>query len=202
MRIRTNTGIVELTAEMVTKGMTFKATRRFVVTENEGDGTVWIFDMVTTSNVGWDRFCDRERPTFLGCDPTIATRADCERYGVHDDAAAHGFAKLRDGGALDLRRKAPVGSVCYDADGRRFIVYDGPIERFGTRNLDTAKVRWFMSDESPLNPGSVERQIRDGDYGLPLRLYRRAIDPSSKVTPVRKQKTLSIRLPDDDDIGW
>lgn len=132
MRIRTNTGIVELTAEMVTKGMVFapKNPRDYIM----GEGRVFVVGTRDVANGIWRDARNDSLGTnvlgadrLLGCDPAIATRADCERYGVHGDAVAHGFAKLRDGGALDLRRKAPVGSVCYDADGRRFIVYDGPI---------------------------------------------------------------------------
>lgn len=136
MRVKTNAGEVELTPEMVTGGMVFESawaapgkppTGRFTITRSGDYGTVWFSTEVgTTCLVGWRGFCDRERPTFLGCDPTIASRIDCERFGVYGDALSHGFTKLRNGGALDLRRKAPVGSVFYE-DERRFIVSDGSI---------------------------------------------------------------------------
>lgn len=118
MKIKTNAGEVDLTHEMVMKGMVFESSwavpggrpiGQFTVTENCGDGTIWFLSKGgTTSLVGWRGFCDREQPTFLGCDPEIASRADCERFGVYGDAAAHGFAPPRDGGATDLRKARMV----------------------------------------------------------------------------------------------
>lgn len=56
---------------------------------------------------------------FVGCDPAHATRADCERFGIAPgvDAGAHGFARTRDGFAVDLRRQAPRGAVYTIATG-------------------------------------------------------------------------------------
>ena len=92
MKLRTNTGEVELTAEMVCLGMVFE--------------TSWWSAVVTVGVDGWtaEEIAKDPAALFLGCDPTIASRADCERFGVYGDAAAHGFARLRDGGAVDLRR--------------------------------------------------------------------------------------------------
>jgi hypothetical protein len=118
MKIKTNAGEVDLTHEVVTKGMVLESTwaapgepptGRFTIVRRGNCGTVWFFrDVGTTSLVEWRGFCDREQPTFLGCDPEIASRADCERFGVYGDAAAHGFAPLRDGGATDLRKARMV----------------------------------------------------------------------------------------------
>lgn len=111
MKIQTNAGEVELTAEMVCRGMVFQSHGRepFAVTNpvtlagfepaewwetTESGGSPWRRRLIGAINRGELRF--------LGCDPTIASRADCERYGVHGDAAAHGFAKIPAGGAIDL----------------------------------------------------------------------------------------------------
>jgi hypothetical protein len=81
---------------------------------------------------------------FLGCDPTIATRADCERYGVHGDAAAHGFAKLRDGGAVDLAELNHVPGMVFDSSermGGRFAT----IRDFGDDNwTSTSGTSWHL----------------------------------------------------------
>lgn len=112
MKIRTNEGEVELTAEMVCRGMVFRDRGCEVVF----DGRVDPYDFGYTGFSQW-RTALVQYASLLGCDPTIATRADCERFGVHGDAAAHGFAKLRDGGALDLRRHLPGWWVIQNANG-------------------------------------------------------------------------------------
>jgi hypothetical protein len=103
---------------------------------------------------------------FLGCDPTVAgradSRADCERYGVHGDAAAHGFARLRDGGAVDLQREMPVGSVI-DRFGARLVCKPPwrlvpPNERF--IGLDTRHAS--PEDVRRLCCGEVAYTYRDG----------------------------------------
>lgn len=106
MKIQTNEGEGELTAAMVTRGMVFSADDR-ANAMTIGDGS--------HDEEGQRRAvagCD----AFLGCDPTIASRADCERFGVHGDAAAHGFARLRDGGAVDLRR-GDIPGLCLSVRG-------------------------------------------------------------------------------------
>jgi hypothetical protein len=123
MKIQTNQGEVELTAEMVCRGMVFapKDPRDYAL----GEGRVFV---VGSRDEAYDVFWRDARngslgtnalnaDRLLGCDPTIASRADCERFGVHGDAAAHGFARLRDGGALDLRRHLPGGWVIQNASG-------------------------------------------------------------------------------------
>ncbi len=141
MRIRTNTGIVELTAEMVTKGMVLQGpvfrhtiARKIVPSRP---------DLIDTEGRAVMAF---EVPSmaFLGCDPTIATRADCERYGVHGDAAAHGFAKLRDGGAVDLAELNHVPGMVFDSSermgGRCVIIRD-----FGDGNwTSTRGTSWHL----------------------------------------------------------
>lgn len=108
MKIQTNEGEVELTAEMVCKGMVFR----------DRKGETLTVGARVTENIWADVHDARSHgvllrwPEFLGCDPAIASRADCERYGVHGDAAAHGFARLRGGGTVDMRRVAlPTGAV-------------------------------------------------------------------------------------------
>ena len=117
MKIQTNAGEVTLTAEMVCRGMVFapKDPRDYVM----GEGRVFVVGHRDEANGVWRDARDENLGTnvfgadrLLGCDPAIATRADCERYGVHGDAAAHGFARLRDGGAVDLLREGePRGSM-------------------------------------------------------------------------------------------
>lgn len=120
MKIQTNQGDVELTAEMVCRGMVFTAADYhlggglFVVGRRDDANNVWRDagdDGLGTNLLGARRF--------LGCDPTVASRADCERFGVHGDAAAHGFARLRDGGAVDLYRVPLAGLVTEDGVGQR-----------------------------------------------------------------------------------
>ena len=115
MKIQTNAGEQELTAEMVRKGMVFRWGRTtFTIADPDQD---WI--------TAEERVCGRDLPQradrFLGCDPAIASRADCERFGVHGDAAAHGFARLRDGGAVDLLRTLPRGATYRTESGTRFL---------------------------------------------------------------------------------
>lgn len=121
MKIQTNQGEVELTAEMVCRGMVFQSDNW--IQNHARDGVLTMLHDDPGNPGAWkatvdDLWCFPEHAQrFLGCDPTIATRADCERFGVHGDAAAHGFAKLRDGGALDLRRHLPGGWVIQNASG-------------------------------------------------------------------------------------
>lgn len=113
MRVSTSAGVVELTGEMVCRGMVFAPknprdyalgeTCVFVAGRRDDANDVWRDardDSLGTNPLGADRL--------LGCDPAFASRADCELYGVYGDAAAHGFAPLRDGGAVDLRKPKTV----------------------------------------------------------------------------------------------
>jgi hypothetical protein len=142
MKIQTNAGEVELTAEMVVRGMVFEG-RRFETTSGRftcGRKDKWgAWQDAYTSSVT----CPEDTACrFLGCDPTIATRADCERFGIAPgiDAGAHGFARLRGGGAVDLRRvPMPVAAVARAENGDERIVLTmtpeaerrlGPDERF------------------------------------------------------------------------
>lgn len=66
----------------------------------------------------------RDRRAFLGMDPAHATRADCERFGLAPgiDAAGHGFARTRDGFAVDMRREwLPPGAVILHQDGKTLV---------------------------------------------------------------------------------
>jgi hypothetical protein len=124
MKIQTNAGEVELTAEMVRKGMVFQADNWIHVDARDGVLTIVERD---PGSEAWsttvESWCfPQHAQRFLGCDPTIATRADCEVYGIVPgiDAGTHGFARLRAGGAVDLRReRLPVGSIVLDVLGAR-----------------------------------------------------------------------------------
>ena len=121
MKIQTNVGDVELTAAMVVRGMVFQdpaASKPNIFDDNPSvyrNGAEGMREVQEALAAGVRHGAIR----FLGCDPTIATRADCERFGVHGDAAAHGFARLRGGGAVDLRRVPPTGTVYTINGGRR-----------------------------------------------------------------------------------
>lgn len=67
----------------------------------------------------------------VGCDPSVADRADCERFGLAPgvDAGYFGFARTRDGFAVDLRRVGlPVGSIVLRASEteRRVVMSEAP----------------------------------------------------------------------------
>jgi hypothetical protein len=103
---------------------------------------------------------------FLGCHPGFAAREDCERFGIplrcqqHGvpdvpfDAGAYGFARTRDGFAVDLRKSSdhlPPGTVFAVPSGKRTVCGRGanaPLledERFVGLNARHAR------------PGDVER---------------------------------------------
>lgn len=165
MKVKTRDGEVELTPEMVCRGMVFRdAANKLFTTGGKRWDDVWycVFD-ATTFGVP-HRF-----PHFLGCDPTIATRADCERYGVHGDAAVHGFARARDGGALDLERDAPEGAVYEHVSG-------GARRVTGAAVPFTDKMRFVGLDARHASPDNVKRlccyepdtsERRDGFSALP-----------------------------------
>jgi hypothetical protein len=116
MKIQTNQGPIDydffVRAESVRRGMLFRVEGRDVVAECD------------------DHFGVPDGAAeFLGCHPALARREDCERFGIPEqceqfgevkpiDAAAHGFARSRDGGAVDLRRETPEGAV-FERDGKR-----------------------------------------------------------------------------------
>lgn len=118
MKVRTAKGEVDLSIpENIRKGMAFSAPQWFgsvhVCETPEGDG-VWRDPRgyVTDVCAGAERF--------LGCLPSLASRADCELFGIVGDALAHGFAKLRDGSAVDFRRVAmPPGAIVLGSQGQR-----------------------------------------------------------------------------------
>jgi hypothetical protein len=95
------------------------------------DGAPWIATL-HDEHLGWGNggvWCGSPGRdfAFLGCNPAHATRADCERFGLAPDvdAGAHGFARTRDGFAVDLRRVAPPGTVYRNAFGARYTKPEG-----------------------------------------------------------------------------
>ena len=119
MRVQTNAGEVELTAEMVRRGMVFEVGGQYPTRATvHAPVSAW---EATIGFVEYDvrRMLARPDCAFLGCDPTVAAREDCERFGIAPgiDVGAHGFARLRDGGAVDLRREGlPMGAVVLDTE--------------------------------------------------------------------------------------
>ena len=152
MKIKTNAGEVELTAEMVCRGMVLQSPAWRIPPAPDGVLTMKDprggGDWYTTDQV----YCNPivTEAVLLGCDPTIATRAACERFGVHGDAGAHGFARLRDGGAVDFRREElPNGSAVgfIGGTGRCYSVL---------RSL-TAEERFIGLDARHASPEDVRR---------------------------------------------
>ena len=133
---------MKITAEQVRRGMVFEwvgGGERLVCTVDGAER----FDDITRGPSWPCAIRDRGRGDvcmsgiksgsmrFLGCDPALAARTDCEQYGIAPgfDAAAHGFARTREGKAHDLRRSLPVGSIyTYDDEPvkERRIVRTGP----------------------------------------------------------------------------
>lgn len=110
MRVKTNRGEVELTAADVRPGMVFRHEPRgrdiIVVRPYLAASKTWECNPGGVLFVA-DRGID-DTWSLLGCDPAVAARHNCEVYGIAPgiDAGAHGFARLRDGGAVDLRNVA------------------------------------------------------------------------------------------------
>jgi hypothetical protein len=136
MKIQTRDGEVELIPEMVRPGMVFRI-----------DGKPWTAmrrDDYINSWMGadktWTVAAYLSECRLLGCDPTIAAREDCERFGIVPDidAEEHGFARLRGGGAVDLQKTVVNGAVAVagaDANwgipvGRRFTLRKRPSPRW------------------------------------------------------------------------
>jgi hypothetical protein len=168
VKIQTNEGPVELTAAMICKGMVFQSPEgapytllrqivefgEWVSSDGSSEPTEYLL------NETWRRF--------LGCDPIIASRVDCERFGVYGDAAAHGFARLRDGGAVDLRRTENVrAGMVFFANGRRHLLTapwaDDEAQNiwrtaYGTLRLDgTGEARFVGFNAHHGRPADVRR---------------------------------------------
>lgn len=90
---------------------------------------------------------------FLGCDPALAARADCELFGIAEgfDAAAHGFARTREGGAVDLRQECPAGAVYALIGGH------GPRYTTGAAVAFTEKMGFVGLDASVASPEDLRR---------------------------------------------
>ena len=103
-----------ITAEQVKRGMVFGRDGRAPLTAaTRLNSEMW-------GTVGGGTF-KPHRWDLLGCDPALAARSDCELFGIAEgfDAAAHGFARTREGGAVDLQRSVPVGAVIGRGKHRR-----------------------------------------------------------------------------------
>ena len=138
MKVQTANGPIELTAEMVHPGMVFETREgtRYHIAKLEQYGRVQTGDGLS---VQWAPYAEQWKPRFLGCDPTIATREDCALYGIAPDidAGKHGFARLRHGGAVDLKahgrcpRGAVVDSKIVTSAPRYTFVADGTLGASG-----------------------------------------------------------------------
>ena len=128
MKVQTNQGECELTAEMVCRGVVFQDPKigPYALVGYDHYAQAWITETKGTRTEAEVAIAH----VFLGCDPAIASRTDCERFGVYGDADAHGFARLRDGGAVDLYRESIPGLVTEDGIGQRRVL-DGvqPVPR-------------------------------------------------------------------------
>lgn len=106
---------MRIAAEQVKRGMVFGCGKERATAE------FWRGERVWTSTT-WTLF-EPHAWDLLGCDPTLAARSDCEQYGIAPgfDAGAHGFARTREGGAVDMwRADVPIGGVCGRPDGTRY----------------------------------------------------------------------------------
>lgn len=164
MKIHTNAGEVELTADMVRPGMVFEhlptGERRPVVPLLAGA----IRDALRPPHVAalWH---------LLGCDPAVAAREDVERYGVAPgiDAGAHGFARLRGGGAVDVRRPdGVVAGTVWESAGHRLTVLGSDVrirrpdgstftEHLGVESPDAFEWSLIGLDARYARPEDVER---------------------------------------------
>lgn len=161
MKAKTNAGEVKLTSDMVRRGMVFCAVT--------GARVTYVSDVNGAFAREW---ADGYYVALLGCDPRIAAREDCERYGIAPgvDAGAHGFARLRDGGAVDLRREMPGGWAIQNADGTF------NVGRQGWRLPDGAK---FIGLAAPLAcPEDIERLC----CGARLAAYEDHLPAESRCT--------------------
>ena len=178
MKIKTNSGDAELTAEMVCRGMVFQSDNW--IQNHARDGVLTMLHDDPGNPGAWkatvdDSWCFPEHAQrFLGCDPAIATRADCERFGVHGDAAAHGFARLRGGGAVDFEPDGgipmPVGARVHDDTGGQRIVL--PQTSYAARFL-AERERFIGLDARHASPEDVRRMCclapQNGDIGSAVR---------------------------------
>jgi hypothetical protein len=93
-------------------------------------------------------------PPFIGMDPEHADRADCERFGIAPsiDAGAHGFARTRDGFAVDLRkaRRCPGAVVAGPSGAQLTLTHRQPFA------LGEGQ-RFIGLDARHANPEDVER---------------------------------------------
>ena len=116
MQIPTNTGPMTLAPSDIENGMVFRDPTDNDTNTFRADPALYTDGIAGMQEVAEALAADvaAGKVYFLGCDPRLTSRAGCERFGVSStvDAAAHGFARLRDGGAVDLRRVAlPLGAV-------------------------------------------------------------------------------------------
>jgi hypothetical protein len=129
---------MKITAKQTRAGMVFgtgskrlTATKRIgVVLWDSTEGTLFAPDT-------WD---------LLGCDPAIAARSDCEQFSIAPgcDAATHGFARLRDGGAVDLRKAANLRTGMVFRDFR-----SGAVLFVNGENLASAKWAPVWEENAP-----------------------------------------------------
>lgn len=101
MIVKSAAGPVDLSKpENVRRGMVFHGDTRDITAGKEVGPDFWesTDGVLFHPSRGW---------SLIGCDPAVATRADCERFGIAPlppgvTATAHGFARTRDGFAVDL----------------------------------------------------------------------------------------------------
>lgn len=162
MKVQTNAGEVELTANMVRPGMMFRWSDGSVAATQRIAGIVAAV---------WEGDPEAHAVELLGCDPAIAAREDVERYGVAPgiDAGAHGFARLRGGGAVDVRRPdGVVAGTVWESAGHRLTVLGSDVrirrpdgstftEHLGVESPDAFEWRFVGLDARHAAPEDVVR---------------------------------------------
>lgn len=198
MKVQTNAGAVELTADMVRPGMVFRSDEAPVFTAASSDDSTQGRWRATDGVL----FYPALGFTFLGCDPAHAAREDVERYGVAPDidAAAHGFARLQDGGAVDLRRTVVNGAVVVaGADswgsirtGERFTNFNAwlrPGDLFvgldmrHARREDVLRLCCLDANRSPSGPGGERCTLAIGDHDTHEDIATGVTWPASRSDP-------------------
>ena len=160
MQIPTNTGPITLAPSDIENGMVFRDPTDNDANTFRADPALYTDGIAGMQEVAEALAADvaAGKVYFLGCDPRLTSRAGCERFGVSStvDAAAHGFARLRDGGAVDLRVRGnvPKGTIISHEYGSR-VDFDELLGAKGAAH--GANARFVGLNEDHARPEDVRR---------------------------------------------
>ena len=174
MQIPTNTGPITLAPSDIENGMVFRDPTDNDANTFRADPALYTDGIAGMQEVAEALAADvaAGKVHFLGCDPRLTSRAGCERFGVSStvDAAAHGFARLRDGGAVDLRVRGnvPKGTIISHEYGSR-VDFDELLGAKGGRSWRERSLR--RPQRGPRSPrGRAAHVLRRDRQWLRLRL--------------------------------